>query len=166
MAKASLLEPSHFLLGLCKVVDLDLTELINKETPDRNDVLEEMLREVRKLRGVFCAAGFDAKLFRRRLRRLLPTSTAASENPGRLRRSQPARELFDEAEKYALFEGSSVYPIHLLNAILMAKIPESDELITEMGFDKKRLLQTIKDQLLANAGKPSGAKSNSRAKWN
>ena len=52
-AKASTIEPSHLLLGLCKVVDLDLPEFITKEAPDRDEILEEMLREVRKLKTIF-----------------------------------------------------------------------------------------------------------------
>src|SRR5438132_12031177 len=66
---ASTIEPTHLLLGLCKVVDLDLPELVAKDSPDRDEVLEELLREVRKLRTIFRDAGVDAKAFRRRLRR-------------------------------------------------------------------------------------------------
>ena len=60
-AKASTIEPTHLLLGLCKVVDLDLPEFVAKDAPDRDEVLEELLREVRRLRTVFRAAGLDAK---------------------------------------------------------------------------------------------------------
>jgi len=65
--KASTLTPTHLLLGLCKIVDLDLTELVSKSAPDRDAVLEESLREVRKLRNVFRTAGVDAKQLRRTL---------------------------------------------------------------------------------------------------
>src|SRR5881396_287718 len=59
----STIEPTHLLLGLCKVVDLDLPELVAKDSPNRDEVLEELLRDVRKLRTVFRAAGLDAKAF-------------------------------------------------------------------------------------------------------
>jgi len=52
------------------VVDLDLPEFVTKDAPDRDEVLEELLREVRRLRTVFRAAGLDAKTFRRKLRRV------------------------------------------------------------------------------------------------
>ena len=52
---------------LCKVVDLDLPELMPKDLPERVEVLEEFLREVRKLRTAFRAAGSDAKTFRGRV---------------------------------------------------------------------------------------------------
>src|ERR1017187_790662 len=68
-AKASTIEPNHLLLGLCKVVDLDMPEFVTKDATDRDEVLEELLREVRRLRTVFRAAGLDAKTFRRKLRR-------------------------------------------------------------------------------------------------
>ena len=44
--KASTIEPTHLLLGLCKSVDLDLPVLVQKDPPDRDEVLEEFLREV------------------------------------------------------------------------------------------------------------------------
>ena len=70
--KRPTIEPTHLLLGLCKVVDLDLPEFVSKDAPDRNEVLEELLREVRKLRTVFRAAGLDAKTFRRNCAGLCP----------------------------------------------------------------------------------------------
>jgi len=71
-AKASTIEPNHLLLGLCKVVDLDLPEFVTKDAPDRDEVLEELLREVRRLRTVFRAAGLDTKTFRRNCAGLRP----------------------------------------------------------------------------------------------
>jgi len=77
-AKASTIEPNHLLLGLCKVVDLDLPSLLPRY-PRPDEVLEELLREVRRLRTVYRAAGLDAKTFRRKLRRLRPNDVL----PGR-----------------------------------------------------------------------------------
>ena len=37
--KSSAIEPAHVLLGLCKVVDLDLSELVSKDIPQRDTVL-------------------------------------------------------------------------------------------------------------------------------
>src|ERR1017187_8155172 len=37
--KAPFLDHSHLLLGLCKIVDLDLPALVSKDTPDRDAVL-------------------------------------------------------------------------------------------------------------------------------
>jgi hypothetical protein len=46
--KASIIEPTHLLLGLCKSVDLGLPTLVQKDSPDRDEVLEELLRQDRR----------------------------------------------------------------------------------------------------------------------
>jgi hypothetical protein len=119
-AKASTIEPTHLLLGLCKVVDLDLPEFVAKDAPDRDEVLEELLREVRKLRTVFRAAGLDAKTFRRKLRRASPERRFALDDSERLRRSSAAKQIFADAEHFAQLGSSAVYPVHLLYATLLA----------------------------------------------
>src|ERR1017187_4026790 len=112
--KASVIEPTHLLLGLCKVVDLDLPEFVTKDSPDRDEVLEELLREVRRLRTVFRAAGLDAKAFRRKLRRASPERRFALDDSERLRRSSSSKQVFADAEHFAQLGSGSVYPVHLL----------------------------------------------------
>ena len=120
-SEASTIEPTHLLLGLCKVVDLDLLAFVSKDSPDRHDVLEELLREVRKLRTVFRAAGLDAKLFRRRLGRYSPERRFSLDDSERLRRTPAAKRGFAEAEQFAQLGSSAVYPVHLLYATLLAE---------------------------------------------
>ncbi len=59
--KASTVDPAHLLLSLCKSVDLDLPALVPKNLPDRDAILEELPREVRRLRDIFRTAGLDAR---------------------------------------------------------------------------------------------------------
>src|SRR5271166_6415915 len=119
--KASTIEPTHLLLGLCKAVDLDLPTLVQKDAPDRDEVLEELLREVRRLRTVFRAAGLDAKTFRRKLRRASPERRFALAESERLHRSSAAKEIFSAAEQFAQVGSSVVYPVHLLYACLLTE---------------------------------------------
>src|SRR5205814_1280702 len=132
-------EPTHLLLGLCKVVDLDLPALVSKDSPDRDEVLEELLREIRRLRTVFRVAGLDAKVFRRRLRRASPERRFSLEESQRLRRSPAAKRVFADAEHFAQLGSSVVFPVHLLYATLLAEDEHRDETLGELNVDKKRL---------------------------
>ena len=109
--KSPNIEPMHLLLALCKVVDLDLPALVSKDSPDRDGVLEELLREVRKLRTIFRTSNVDAKILRRRLRGVALKDRFSLGESGRLRRSPAAREIFAAAEQFAQIGDATVYPI-------------------------------------------------------
>ena len=165
-SKASTIEPTHLLLGLCKVVDLDLTEFVSKDLPDRDEVLEELLREVRKLRTVFRAAGLDAKMFRRRLRRASPERRFALDDSERLRRSPAAKQVFADADHFAQLGSSTVYPVHLLYATLLAEDKHRDATLAELKVEKKRLMSVAKREvLMPQLGSASSSKK-SRTRWN
>src|SRR5262249_38538365 len=150
---ASTIEPVHLLLGLCKVVDVDLPELVSKDTPDRDEILEELLREMRRLRTIFRVAGVDAKLLRRRLRRALPEERFSLAESGRLHRSSAAKEIFGDAEHFAQLGNCAVYPIHLLYATLLAEDEHRDATLDKLRIHKKRLLNVAKrDALAVQAG--------------
>jgi ATP-dependent Clp protease ATP-binding subunit ClpA len=163
---ASTIAPTHLLLGLCKVVDLDLPELISKDAPNRDAVLEEALREVRKLRTVFRTAGFDAKTFRRCLRRTSTERRFQMIESERIRRSPAAKQVFADAEHFAQIGGSAVYPVHLLYATLLADDEHRDATLTKLQIDKKRFLTVAKRQILTpTMGSSSGSKRE-RTRWN
>lgn len=164
--KASTIEPIHLLLGLCKVVDLDLPELVSKNSPDRDTTLEELLREVRKLRTVFRNAKLDAKILRRRLRGIAMKDRLSLGESGRLRRSSAAREIFSEAEQFSQIGNATVYPVHLLYASLMGGDADRDALFRELDIDKSRLIEAAKAEVFSRAGKSVTIKSNSRTRWN
>ena len=133
--KAPFLEPSHLLLGLCKIVDLDLPALVSKDTPDRDAVLEELLRETRRLREVFRKAAFDAQRFRRRFRQVLTTGSSVMEARGRLHRTDDAKDAFAEAERTACLGDGTVFPVHLLHAApSMPKTQAATQVLTELGI--------------------------------
>jgi ATP-dependent Clp protease ATP-binding subunit ClpA len=165
-AKASTIEPSHLLLGLCKIVDLDLPELVSKNAPDRDEVLEELLREVRRLRTIFRAAGLDAKMFRRKLRRSSPERRFALDDSERLRRSSATKQVFADAEHFAQLGSSAVYPVHLLYATLLAEDKHRDATLTEVNVEKKRLLTVSKREVLTTQLGSASSSKRERTRWN
>ena len=163
---ASTIEPTHLLLGLCKVVDLDLPELVSKDSPDRDEVLEELLREVRKLRTVFRAAGLDAKTFRRRLRRTSPERRFSLTESERLRRSSAAKQVFADAEHFAQLGSVTVYPTHLLYATLLAEDKHRDATLAELEIEKKRLMSVAKREVVMPQLGLASASKKARTRWN
>jgi hypothetical protein len=163
---SSTIEPAHLFLGLCKVVDLDLLELVSKDAPDRDEILEELLREVRRLRTIFRVAGVDAKKLRRHLRRASPAGRFSLAESGRVRRSSAAKEIFDDAEHFAQIANAAVYPVHLLYATLLSDDKDRDEIMVELNIGKKRLLSVTKhDVLTFQVGSVSATRA-ARTRWN
>ena len=145
---AANIEPNHLILGLCKSVDVDLLALLKKDAPDRDEVLEELLREIRRLRTVFHAAGLDACAFRRALRakhgcKLVSPSVAAQ-----LRRSADTKRIFADAEHFAELDSSDVFPVHLLYAATISPDELRDNLLDQMGVELKRLQTVAKREVV------------------
>lgn len=154
-SKASTIEPTHLLLGLCKSVDLDLPALVSENSPDRDDVLEELLREVRRLRTIFRIVGMDARMFRRALRGISCGSRNSPSESKHLRRSKAAKRVFSDAEHIALLSNCIVFPVHLLYAVTLIEDQMRDELMKEFGVELKRLRQIAKrEAMFAPSGTP------------
>lgn len=164
--KALTLEPTHLFLGLCKSIDLDLPALVPKDSPERDDILEELLREVRRLRNVFKAAGLDARKFRRQLRTKSGGNRFSPAESERLRRSSAAKQVFADAEHFAAIADCTVYPAHLLYAVLLADDEKRDALMAELDIDKKRLQQVAKREVLFRHDAGNAPADDTRTKLN
>lgn len=165
-ANASTIAPTHLLLGLCKVVDVDLPKIVSKDTSDRDEVLEELLREVRKLRTIFRVAGVDAKTLRRRLRRASPERRFPLDESEQLRRSSAAKQIFADAEHFAQVSNGAVYPVHLLYATLLAEDDHRDATLAELKIDRKRLLSVAKRDVLTFQVGSASEMRRAKTRWN
>jgi ATP-dependent Clp protease ATP-binding subunit ClpC len=164
--QAAFLEPAHLLLGLCKCVDIDIPASIPANAAQREALLEELLREFRRLRESFGSAGFDAMRFRRHYRTVLPEGSAGlSPAVARLHRNDAAKDAFEEAEKIAAASGNVVYPIHLLSSLLAETDPQRESAMAAVGSSEARLRQTIKKQLSQQHGQIPPA-MNANPQWN
>jgi len=148
------------------MVDLDLRELVSKDLPDRDDVLEELLREVRKLRTVFRVAGLHAKTFRRSLRCAAPERGFALDETERLRRSSASKRVFADSEQFAQLRDGTVYPVHLLYATLLADDGHRDATLTRLNIDKKCLLRAAKGEVFTTQFDSRSASKKQRSRWN
>ena len=145
---APAIEPAHLLLGLCKSVDIDLPAIVPAESPDRDEVLEELLREVRRLRSTFRAAGLDARIFRRALRSCIAGIRVAPPESEFLHRSQAAKQVFADAGQFAGVADGVVYPVHLLHAVLSATDVVRDGLLNELGVNPACLKKAARQEVM------------------
>ena len=153
--KASNLEPTHLALALAKIVDVDFTELVPKGAKNRDAMLEELLREARRLRTIFQVAGLNSQEFRRLLRRSAPAPRFPQEETETLHRSAAAKKVFSEAEQFVQLSGEQqVYPVHLLLAVLIASDDERDGVLLSLGVKKKRLIEIAKREIFT--ARPTG----------
>ena len=146
------IEPHHLLLGLCKLIDLDIIALVSETSPNRDAVLEELLREVRRLRDVFRNSGFDPKILRRKLRRAYGKDSLEAIDSEPLRRSERAKEVFLMAEKWGDVTHLVVFPVHLLYAVLNIEDVRRDSVIAGLGFDKDKLIRNAKNEIFLREG--------------
>lgn len=164
---AAFIEPAHFLLGLCKCVDIDFPSSIPSTIADREKLLEEFLREFQRLRKVFRTAGLDPTRFRRHYRTLLPEgSSGLNPQSARLHRTGPSKDIFDNAEMTAEISGSAVYPIHLLHALLSESDALMNKAIAAVGTNGKRLLQAIEADLFGEQRHNNPPRDSNGLKWN
>lgn len=160
------IEPVHLLIGLAKTVDLDLPALVSKDTADRDAILEELLREVRRLRTIFSTAQVKPSALRRRLRGTPLGQRFRLPESETLHRSTAARKVFSDAEHFAQIAGVAVYPMHLLYGLLLGADPCRDEVFRELGIDKSRLLRVTKREVIFQPEDSTAATSKPKSRWN
>jgi hypothetical protein len=142
------IEPTHLLLGLCKSVDVDLLALFVEHSPNRDEILEEVLREVRRLRTIFETSGLDARAFRRALRRQAAGPEGSPPESQRLRRSKSAKQVFADAEHFAEIGNCTVFPVHLFYAVLSSMGETHGSLLVRLGCTPDRLHKVARREVM------------------
>jgi ATP-dependent Clp protease ATP-binding subunit ClpA len=154
---ATTIETSHLLIALAKAVDVDLAGLLSADTRQRDNILEECLREIRRLRQVFEKAHTDVKKLRRQLRTKCKKAAPVRVPEEFLHRSDAARAVFADAEAFADFSTVDAYPIHLAYSVLIAPSNEIDEVMRDLAIDQSRIRQVAKDEMLRGGRKIGSA---------
>jgi cytochrome c556 len=161
---AEKIEPYHLLLAISKCVDLDVTAIISKDIANRDEILEQLLREFRRVRTIFRVGNFDAKAFRRKLRKALPEAPEKRfviPDAEPLHRSAASKKLFSEAQHFADLSDQTAYPVHLLLAVLCTNIQCSDDVMSELNIDKNYLQEIAKREIFTaktSGFSPGGSK--------
>lgn len=145
-AGASVLEPAHLLIALCKLCDLPLEEILQGNLPEAGRVLPELEAEVDELRNAFEAGRVDQTHFRRRLRSLIAAYPHPINEGEHIHRSKNARRAFARAETSALERNDRVRPIHLLAALLETDDPPWRRLFSEMDVSEAGFREVVRER--------------------
>lgn len=124
-SNATEIEPSHLLIGLCKLCDSDLERRPEFEA----DILE--------LKQKFQRVNIDPTTFRRRLRSIVANPGPYVDSGQGISRSQESRQVFRRAEEIAWKQGNLPRPHHLLQALWELPAPPWGNILD--GMDVRNL---------------------------
>lgn len=113
------IRPSHFFLGILKIVEIDLDKLLSAQKQDFSKEIKQDVLDLKNCVGEFV---LDFTYTRRFLRGILPKGEEGSRPVEKhLHRTPIARLVFSEAALLAKKTNSPVLPTHLLMALLESK---------------------------------------------
>jgi ATP-dependent Clp protease ATP-binding subunit ClpC len=163
--QTSVLEPEHFLLGLLKLPELEVSEILSQRTALNDQEIKSESKWTERLNRCFCDAGLDTTRARRRLRSRLVPGEVENTPQQRFRRSPPMREVFSHADSVASDHGSTVLePTHLLAALLEIDHPEIRRVLELQGCPMETLQNRVASILAESADAEPGAASSPRDK--
>ncbi len=144
---ASLIEPVHLMLGISKLSDLSIRDLVNPDEAKADHMVEmlaELSSEAEVLRKTFAAASLDATRFRRKVRAAIEKQGAAHERT--LPHSPELREVLDRAEMLAGGRQSALRPLHLLSSLLEITPAPWEPVLKELQVARETLVQQVRNQ--------------------
>jgi len=123
--KQEMIKPAHFLLGILKVVEVDLVKILKNQKEEISEEIEQDIADLKSCVGEFV---LDLTYTRRFLRSILPKGGEHSREKS-LRRTKTSRAAFGAAESLAKKTRSPVLPTHLLLGLLES---EDAQIITAL----------------------------------
>ncbi|MEB3831041.1 hypothetical protein [Phormidium sp. CCY1219] len=136
LTHATEIEPAHLLIGICKLCDADLAQVLaGKVLSERQKNLVK--DEVEFLRKQCGEAGMDLQRLRRRLRGVV-MQPKPPVIPRRFPRSHTTKQVFSWAETIATAQGDYLQLPHLLQGLLELPSPPWMAIFAEMGIENCR----------------------------
>lgn len=156
--QTSVLEPEHFLLGLLKLPELEVSEILSQRTALNDQEIRSEAKWTERLNRCFRDAGLDTTRARRRLRSRLSPGEEEITPQQRFRRSTLMREVFFHADSFATDHGSMVLePTHLLAALLETGRLEIQAVLDLQGCSTETLQNSVAAVLEENPDAEPGA---------
>lgn len=135
----AMIESSHLFIGLAKLVDYPINELIGQATPEDAMCLARITVDVAELALLFNDTRIDVKQFRRRLRAELGGTVCPVKKPV-MHRSQASRRVFELMEAFCDdYSVHTVRPVHLVWALSTIDGSPWDQVLCGLGVDQQTL---------------------------
>lgn len=139
------IEPAHFWIGICKIVDLDLSKLLAAADPKWRLEEDRIAEDLAVMKTAMTEAGLSAVNLRRALRAEMGRNPESVARP--LHRSPALRKIFKRGDSMARFDGESTRPSHLLLALIESEERAVIAALTQLGHTSVEILQKLEDEL-------------------
>ena len=135
----AMIEPSHLFIGLAKVVDYPIDDLMRGPTPEDAVKMAQIKVDIEKLALLFSDSRIDVKEFRRRLRAELG-GVVFPVKKRIIHRSQASRRIFKVTEAFCDEHSlHTIRPAHLLWALSTTDGSPWHQVLCGLGIDQQTL---------------------------
>lgn len=129
----------HFWVGVCKAVEVSVSELLKAGSPELQAMEGQVEADFLEVREAFSGAGLSPKLLRRAIRAELGRRSGKFARP--LHRSPALREVFKQGAALASSNGGRLRPAHLLVALVEQWEPVISSAVTKLGHEPDGVLR-------------------------
>ncbi len=137
---------AHFWVGVCKAVEVSVSELLKAGSPELQAMEGQVEADFLEVREAFAGAGLSPKLLRRAIRAELGRRSGKFARP--LHRSPTLREVFKHGAALASVNGGRLRPAHLLVALVEQWDPVISSAVTKLGHDPEDVLRGLSARLM------------------
>ena len=137
---------AHFWVGVCKAVEVSVSELLKAANPELQAMEGQVEADFKEVREAFSAVGLSPKLLRRAIRAELGKRAGKFARP--LHRSPALRVVFEQGSTLVPVNGGRLQPAHLLVALIEQWDPAVSAAVTKLGHDSFEVLRGLCGRLI------------------
>jgi ATP-dependent Clp protease ATP-binding subunit ClpC len=152
----------HFWVGVCKAVEVSVSELLKAGSPELQAMEGQVEADFLEVREAFSGAGLSPKLLRRAIRAELGRRSGKFARP--LHRSPALREVFKQGAALASSNGGRLRPAHLLVALVEQWEPVISSAVTKLGHEPDGVLRGLSGRLIGERQKTPRQKTEDKKK--
>jgi ATP-dependent Clp protease ATP-binding subunit ClpC len=142
--------PPHFWVGVCKAVEVSVSELLKAGSPELQAMEGQVEADFLEVREAFSGSGLSPKLLRRAIRAELGKRSGKFARP--LHRSPALRVVFEQGTSLASVDGGRLRPAHLLVATVEQWEPVVSSAVVKLGQDPEEVLRGLSRLLIEGFG--------------
>jgi ATP-dependent Clp protease ATP-binding subunit ClpC len=131
----------HFWVGVCKAVEVSLSELLKAGSTELQAMEDQVDADFLEVREAFSGVGVSPKQLRRSIRAGLGKETGAAGRP--LHRSMALRKVFKTAASVARDDEVRLRPMHLIAALTEQALPVLDEALIRLGHEPDEIMRGL-----------------------
>ncbi|PAW70566.1 MAG: hypothetical protein B9S38_07635 [Verrucomicrobiia bacterium Tous-C4TDCM] len=137
---------AHLWVGVCKAVEVSVSELLKAANPELQAMEEQVEADFQEVREAFSAVGLSPKVLRRAIRAELGKRSGKFARP--FHRSPALRVVFEQGSTLVPVNGGRLQPAHLLVALIEQWDPAVSSAVTKLRHDSFEILRGLWARLI------------------